>query len=565
MKKIFTLFAVAMTALCLNAAEVTVADGVSTNANIPLYGAYVDEYIHTQIIYPADSLTALAGKSLTGMTFYLSSPAEASWGDARFQIGFAEVEESGFGTSSVIASFHSATITPVYSGELDGTQTAMVISFSAPFVYGGGNLLFDLQSTAKGTYKSATFLGDFDIDRPYIAITGNSASSAAAVTPNSSRNSRFMPKTTFVYNESAAICDMPEVPVASEISAHAATLSWESDNDSFQFVCVRKGETPDWTDVEPQAVKSVTIDTLKAHTDYEFCLRAYCSEDSQSGIRKVSFTTDYSCFAPASVAISDTTAYGAVVTWTASGKGETQYQYICVPADAEPNWEDAQLVETLSVELEGLQPVTNYDVYVRSYCGAEEQSLAVKASFRTFCGVLSALPWSEDFSSADALACWDLESADIRIFSGALMFGFNGAGNLVAALPEFDAAYDTLAVSFRYNTADYKAQLELGYISEEDVFVALGEPYAKTKEYTFVEETPLTEVPASAQRLAFRYVAEEASYVYVDNITLVVVPGETTAIDNTTAAVKAVKRFENGQLVIIKNGVKFNALGSVIE
>lgn len=40
---------------------------------------------------------------------------------------------------------------------------------------------------------------------------------------------------------------------------------------------------------------------------------------------------------------------------------------------------------------------------------------------------------------------------------------------------------------------------------------------------------------------------------------------EDTAIDNTTIAEKAVKVIENGQLVIIRNGVKFNAVGAVIE
>ena len=38
-----------------------------------------------------------------------------------------------------------------------------------------------------------------------------------------------------------------------------------------------------------------------------------------------------------------------------------------------------------------------------------------------------------------------------------------------------------------------------------------------------------------------------------------------TAIDNTVVSEKAIKMFEKGQLVIIKNGVKYNALGSVIE
>lgn len=38
-----------------------------------------------------------------------------------------------------------------------------------------------------------------------------------------------------------------------------------------------------------------------------------------------------------------------------------------------------------------------------------------------------------------------------------------------------------------------------------------------------------------------------------------------TANENVTAEVKAVKSIENGQLVILKNGVKYNALGTVVE
>ena len=38
-----------------------------------------------------------------------------------------------------------------------------------------------------------------------------------------------------------------------------------------------------------------------------------------------------------------------------------------------------------------------------------------------------------------------------------------------------------------------------------------------------------------------------------------------TAISNTAVDAKAVKTFENGQLVIIKNGVKYNALGAMIQ
>ncbi len=38
-----------------------------------------------------------------------------------------------------------------------------------------------------------------------------------------------------------------------------------------------------------------------------------------------------------------------------------------------------------------------------------------------------------------------------------------------------------------------------------------------------------------------------------------------SAVENAAIEAKAVKSFENGQLVILKNGVKYNALGTVIE
>jgi hypothetical protein len=47
--------------------------------------------------------------------------------------------------------------------------------------------------------------------------------------------------------------------------------------------------------------------------------------------------------------------------------------------------------------------------------------------------------------------------------------------------------------------------------------------------------------------------------------TLKVERGGATAIDNTEAEVKTVKTFENGQLVIIKNGVKYNATGAIVK
>ena len=47
------------------------------------------------------------------------------------------------------------------------------------------------------------------------------------------------------------------------------------------------------------------------------------------------------------------------------------------------------------------------------------------------------------------------------------------------------------------------------------------------------------------------------------NVTEIALVGDSPSdISNTAAESKAVKFFENGQLVIIKNGVKYNALGA---
>jgi hypothetical protein len=43
------------------------------------------------------------------------------------------------------------------------------------------------------------------------------------------------------------------------------------------------------------------------------------------------------------------------------------------------------------------------------------------------------------------------------------------------------------------------------------------------------------------------------------------VPDTPTSVDNVEATVAPVKVIENGQLIVIKNGVKFNAQGQVIK
>ena len=82
-----------------------------------------------------------------------------------------------------------------------------------------------------------------------------------------------------------------------------------------------------------------------------------------------------------------------------------------------------------------------------------------------------------------------------------------------------------------------------------------GEGYM---ELTLTDELRTKLAEASKWMIQFN---KEAGAAF--NVTDIVLVGDfTTAIDNTVMESKATKTFENGQLVIIKNGVKYNALGA---
>ena len=96
----------------------TVADGTTTNSYVPVYGFYVDDYLRSQTIYPADMLTSMSGENILALTYYLSTPATGSWGAAIFEVSIMEVSDA------TLTGFLDITnATTVYTGPLDGSQS----------------------------------------------------------------------------------------------------------------------------------------------------------------------------------------------------------------------------------------------------------------------------------------------------------------------------------------------------------------------------------------------------------------------------------------------------------
>ena len=120
---LFSLLLALMVPWTAKAQTLTVCDGTTTNNYIPIYGYWADAAQHNQMIYPATDLSVMNGKSITSMTFYLSSGATGN------DIGSWTVS-LGETTETTLTGLDGTTsLTQVYSGAMTFDATAMTMSF----------------------------------------------------------------------------------------------------------------------------------------------------------------------------------------------------------------------------------------------------------------------------------------------------------------------------------------------------------------------------------------------------------------------------------------------------
>ena len=98
---------------------------------------------------------------------------------------------------------------------------------------------------------------------------------------------------------------------------------------------------------------------------------------------------------------------------------------------------------------------------------------------------------------------------------------------------------------------------------EADGLIADNDKFVKTNEYAeLVLTDDLRTKLAAAGHWMIQFNKETGDPFNVTDIVLVMDKGETQALEHTAVEAKTVKTIENGQVVIIKNGVRYNALGA---
>ena len=514
----------------------------STTYYVPAYGGYFDVNQHNQFVFPADDLEDMKGCIIKGMKFHLKTLG--SWSSAgsaqpTVVVSLAEIEGTTLSALNTTASFQE-----VYSGsyEFNTTNKEWVVTFPSDkyYTYGDKNLLVDIVSTAGGKYITTTW---------YVT-----SATGAAYTYGAQRS--YLPRTTFTYDEApASSCPKPTDITPASIDATSASFTWSKggDESSWQYICLPAGTAVDWSDaaVETAITTAANVSGLDPNTAYKFYVRAYCGggEGEQSSEVSLAFTTDKSCYEPASVVVSEITANSATATWTESGHGETQWQYAIVEGSAAPSsWSSA--TTSKSYTFTGLTPNTSYKVWVRSYCGAEDESEAISsAAFTTPCAAQTGVG-TENFEgvtagSGNLPGCWNAITyernyyGDIYVYpyvasssysahggSKYLTFygGVTGTSEQIAILPSFTEDLNTLTISFYYNNSYTNAsygQFTLGYY-KNGTFTPI-EALERKDAYTLYEKA-LSGIP-SGSRLAIKYTgASSSTTAYIDDLEIKLTP-----------------------------------------
>ena len=247
---------------------VTVADGTETNSYIPVYGLYADEDQHNQFIYPASMLSDLSGM-ITGMTFYMSSPASSAWGGSA-TISIMEV--SGTTVTSILPTTGATT---VWTGTVNGNTNTWALTFDTPYTYGGGNLLIDIDYVTVGDYASCSWTG---VSQP----NGSYCTYGSSTYPQN-----FLPKVTFEYAPAGDFCFAPRNLTGTRDESDI-DFTWIDTNNTNSSWIVAWGPR----DFNPDtAVVNTDVTTTQAYSltnlddgQYTFAVRANCGTDSSSWV-----------------------------------------------------------------------------------------------------------------------------------------------------------------------------------------------------------------------------------------------------------------------------------------
>mgnify|MGYP002624288077 CR=1 FL=1 len=159
----------------------TVGEGSNTSSTVPLNMLYWDSQgTTTQVIYNASMLEDMQGGTITAIKFYVSGTF-TEVPDAVCQLSMGTTDQSEYTSATAITGL---TVVKPEAVSAESGVTEVEYVFDTPFVYEGGNLVFECVVTTSAGWKSNNFLG---------------ANQDAKISMSRTTTYNFLPQTTFTY------------------------------------------------------------------------------------------------------------------------------------------------------------------------------------------------------------------------------------------------------------------------------------------------------------------------------------------------------------------------------
>ena len=268
------------------------------------------------------------------------------------------------------------------------------------------------------------------------------------------------------------------------------------------------------------------------------------------------------CIAPNGLD-ADASTTSAELSWTANS-GETSWN-IYYKKTSDTDYTELKKVTNNPYTLPGLNPATDYEFYVVANCTATETSDPSSVYyFSTECAaftITATNKYTQDFESPVVTSgyssttdlhvpnCWEnpyttgtsdagkphiIAKGGSYNYSTGQVLNFYGSGSNYVTLPEFTNNLQDLQISFKWATeSNTNGTLTLGYITDGDVdyntFTAItgaSYPASSSSYHTLIQADPvdLSTLPATAKRLAFRWVYSGQYSCNVDDLVVELIP-----------------------------------------
>ena len=255
------------------------------------------------------------------------------------------------------------------------------------------------------------------------------------------------------------------------------------------------------------------------------------------------------CGQPNNLTATGITQTEATVNWNETGSATSWFLHYHALGDTVDN--EVMISGDTSYTLTALTPNTEYAYYVVADCGAELSNPSVTATFRTDCGQISQLPYSEDFetgvysaSPGAYIACWSrlgsnpahyayIGDASYNAHSGNHFLDFHYTPNcyVIAVMPELDANINAneLLINFYACHTNYGyatlGTLEVGVMTDKDsasTFVPVDTiDLSAATYYAYVEQMVSTvNYTGNGKFIAFRASNSDGCGFYIDDLVI---------------------------------------------